>query len=78
METGVSRAVIVALGGLPNFTYPNDFSASDRYFARDIVDPEFRLNEDGTINVPQGPGLGVEINEKVLDAYTVGREVIRV
>jgi len=78
METGLGRAVITALSGLPNFTFPNDFSASDRYFARDIVDPEFHLNMDGTISVPQGPGLGVVVNEPVLDGYTVARDVIRI
>ena len=77
-ETGVGRALIVALAGLPNFIYPSDISASARYYRRDIIDPEFSLNPDGTISVPQGPGLGVEVNEKVLDGYTLAREVIRI
>jgi O-succinylbenzoate synthase len=77
-ETGVGRAVQVALAGLPNFIYPNDISASQRYYRRDIVDPEFTLNPDGTLSVPHGPGLGVEVNEKVLDDYTIAREVIRI
>jgi O-succinylbenzoate synthase len=77
-ETGVGRAVQVALAGLPNFIYPNDISASARYYSRDIVDPEFSLNSDGTISVPQGPGLGVEVNQKILDSYTTSREVIRI
>jgi O-succinylbenzoate synthase len=76
-ETGIGRALIVALAGLPNFIYPNDISASDRYYPRDVVDPEFTLNPDGTISVPQTPGLGVDVNEKVLDGYTIAREVIR-
>lgn len=77
-ETGVGRALIVALAGLENFIYPSDISASGRYYRRDIVDPEFTLNPDGTISVPQGPGLGVEVNETVMDGYTVARDVIRV
>ena len=76
-ETGVGRAVLVALAGLPNFIYPNDISASDRYYQRDIVDPEFDLNPDGTIDVPQGPGLGVEVNAEVLGRYLVNRETIK-
>ncbi len=76
-ETGVGRALIVALAGLPNFIYPSDISASERYYAPDIVDPQFTLNPDGTISVPQGPGLGVTVNEAVLDSYTVARDVIR-
>jgi O-succinylbenzoate synthase len=77
-ETGVGRAVQTALAGLPNFIYPSDISASGRYYHRDIIDPEFTLNPDGTISVPNGPGLGVAVNEKILDDYTVGREVIRI
>jgi O-succinylbenzoate synthase len=76
-ETGVGRAVQVALAGLPNFIYPNDISASARYYPRDIIDPEFQLNPDGTISIPDGPGLGIEINKDVLDSYTVAHEVIR-
>ena len=77
-ETGVGRAVIVALAGLPNFVYPSDISASNRYYPRDIIDPEFTLNPDGTISVPQEPGLGVHVNESVLSAYTVSTEKVTI
>ena len=45
LETGVGRAVNVALAALPGFTEPGDLSASDRYFAEDLTEP-FVL-EDG-------------------------------
>jgi len=77
LETGIGRAILLALSGLPNFTYPMDIGASDKYFFQDIVEPEFKLNSDGTLSVPKAPGLGVEVNEEVLDRYTVAREVIR-
>ena len=77
METGIGRAVLLALSGLPGFIYPMDIGASDKYFLNDIVEPEFRLNSDGTITVPNKPGLGVEVNESILDRFTVAREVIR-
>jgi O-succinylbenzoate synthase len=32
LETGIGRAVNVALASLPNFTLPGDISANDRYF----------------------------------------------
>lgn len=78
METGIGRAVLLALSGLPNFTYPMDIGASNKYFFRDIVEPEFKLNADGTISVPKEPGLGVQVNEKHLDEFTVARDVIRI
>ncbi len=77
-ETGVGRAVLVALAGLPNFVYPNDISASNRYYPRDIIDPEFRLNSDGTISVPEVPGLGVDVNQSVLASYTVSTEKVTI
>jgi len=71
LETGIGRAHNVALASLPGFTLPNDISASRRYFERDIIEPEFLLNEDGTISVPQGPGIGVEILEDRLEEVTI-------
>ena len=64
LETGVGRAANVALASLPNFTFPADISASDRYWRRDITDP-FVL-DGSTIEVPRGPGLGVPIHRDVL------------
>ena len=58
LETGIGRAANLALAGLPGFTLPGDTSASRRYFAEDLTDP-FVLDEDGTMAVPTGPGLGV-------------------
>lgn len=76
LETGIGRAVNVALATLPNFIYPSDISASERYWERDIIDPEFRINGDGTIDVPKGPGLGVAVNESFLARVTLGRETV--
>jgi O-succinylbenzoate synthase len=76
LETGVGRAHNVAIASLPGYTLPGDVSASDRYFERDVVEPPFRLNADGTMDVPQGPGIGVEVDWAFLDSVTVRREVI--
>jgi len=63
LETGVGRALNVALATLPNFTLPNDISATDRYFRDDIAYPPFVLTPRGTIPAPQAPGIGVEVDE---------------
>jgi O-succinylbenzoate synthase len=70
LETGIGRAHNIALASLPGFALPNDISASSRYFKEDIVSPEFTLNADGTITVPTGPGIGVEVLDEKLDDYT--------
>ena len=48
-----------------------DISATDRYYEVDITHERFALNEDGTITVPQGQGLGVRVNRDVLAFYTL-------
>jgi len=61
LETGVGRAHNVALATLPNIKYPNDISGSDRYYEKDIVEPPFKVSKHGTISVPKGIGIGVEV-----------------
>lgn len=75
LESGIGRAGNVALASLKNFTLPGDISASKRYYKNDIVEPEFVVNQDGTMNVPSKPGIGVEVNREMLERVTVRKEV---
>jgi O-succinylbenzoate synthase len=59
LETGIGRAANLALASLPGFTLPGDTSASSRYFEHDLTEPHV-LAPDGTMAVPDGPGIGVE------------------
>jgi O-succinylbenzoate synthase len=70
LESGVGRAHNVALASLPGFTLPGDISASRRYWTEDIVTPEFVL-DGGTVSVPSGPGIGVDVREDLLAKWTV-------
>jgi len=74
LETGLGRAANLALGTMPGFLLPGDISATDRYFHEDIT-PPFILT-DGRIAVPEGPGLGVEVDRATLDRLTSERETI--
>jgi o-succinylbenzoate synthase len=68
LESGLGRAANVALASLPNFLLPGDTSASDRYYATDITEP-FVL-DNGQLEVPTGPGLGVEPIPSILKDVT--------
>ncbi len=70
-ESGIGRAGNIALASLPNFKLPADLSASNRYYKEDIAEPLFKLNKDGTIDVPTGTGIGVEVDTKRLEKVTV-------
>jgi len=76
LETGIGRAFNVALASLPGFTLPGDTSASKNYFKKDITTPEFELTNNGTLEVPLGPGIGVQVNEKLVDSYTVAKKIL--
>lgn len=77
LETGIGRACNVALATLPNFRLPGDISASDRYWAEDIVEPPFILQKGGTIQAPTRWGLGVRVKVDLVDRLTVRREMVR-
>ena len=75
LETGLGRAGNVAMAAMTNFTLPGDTSASDRYYHRDITEP-FVLAE-GRLRVPEGPGLGVNVDEVFLATITHLHETVR-
>jgi o-succinylbenzoate synthase len=76
LETGIGRASNLALATLPNFSLPGDISASDRYYKQDITEERFTLNSDSSITVPDGPGLGIHVNEDALKRYTLAEMTI--
>jgi len=71
LETGVGRAANLALASLPGFVLPGDISATDRYYIDDVTNEKFMLNLDSTIDVPNGSGLGVTINSRILERVRV-------
>lgn len=73
LEFGIGRATNIALASLKGFCLPNDISATDRYYTEDITEP-FTLNADGTITVPDEPGIGVTVNEDALEKYTIKKK----
>ncbi|HEX9696260.1 MAG TPA: o-succinylbenzoate synthase, partial [Actinomycetota bacterium] len=75
LETGIGRAANLALASLPGFTMPGDTSPSSRYFHEDITTP-FEMTPDGTIGVPNAPGLGVAPMPDILARVAVEREKV--
>lgn len=69
LESGIGRACNVALAGLPGFTLPGDISNSRRYWAEDVVAPEFEMT-DGLMPAPRGAGIGVTPRMDRIEALT--------
>ena len=78
LESGVGRAYNVSLASLPNFTLPGDLSPSKRYWERDIVTPEWTMDQNGMVPVPRDkPGIGVSVDRDRVDDITVRSEELR-
>jgi o-succinylbenzoate synthase len=73
LESGIGRAHNIHLASLPNFSLPGDIAASKRYYVPDLIEPGIEVAPDGTIAVPTGPGIGVEIVESRVEAATLRR-----
>jgi O-succinylbenzoate synthase len=76
LESGIGRAHNIHLSTLPNFTLPGDVAASKRYYSPDLIEPPIEVRRDGTIPVPEGPGIGVTLVAERVDRATERRAVI--
>jgi O-succinylbenzoate synthase len=71
LESGIGRAHNIHLASLPNFSLPGDIAASKRYYEPDLIDPPVEVAADGTIAVPTGHGIGVQIDLQRVRAATL-------
>jgi o-succinylbenzoate synthase len=76
MESGIGRAGNLALCSLAAFTEPADMSPASVLFAWDLVDPTFEVAPDGTIAVPDAPGLGFAVRLDRVADQTVRSTVV--
>lgn len=76
LESGIGRAHNIALASLKGFTLPGDISASSRYFERDVIAPAVTVAPDGTVTVPDRPGLGFDIDLDFIKRLTETRVYI--
>jgi O-succinylbenzoate synthase len=77
LETGIGRSHNIALSSLENFSLPGDVSASARYWAEDIIEPEVLVSAAGEIQIPDSAGRGFEVRADLIEQLTVRKEHIR-
>ncbi len=72
-KTGITSAVgrhfQAACPAAPVFEYISP-AVFDSVLRRELVSPEPRI-VDGTLALPEGPGLGIELNDEVVERYRV-------
>lgn len=74
LESGIGRAHNIAMSTLSGFTLPGDVSSSSRYWSEDIIEPPVIVSNQGKIKVPNGPGIGFDINLRRIEALTIRKE----
>jgi o-succinylbenzoate synthase len=77
LESGIGRAHNIALSTLENFSLPGDVTASRRYWTEDVIIPEVLVTKNGTIKLPDGPGIGFEPRIDRIEAITARKEILR-
>ncbi len=75
LELGIGRAHNLHLSSLEGFTLPGDTASASRYWEEDIVD-RWLDAENGMQKIPEGPGIGVELERGALEAVTVDKEIV--
>ena len=70
-KTGILKAASLHLiASIPNAHFL-EFVVWDSPLAHELVQPRFWIDQDGTVAVPEAPGLGVALDEAVLNRYRV-------
>ena len=77
LESGIGRSHNIALSTLENYSLPGDVSASKRYWAEDIIEPEVTVSAEGEIAIPDTPGRGYEVRTDLVERLTVRKHEIR-
>ena len=72
LELGVGRAHNLHLSTLENYTLPGDTSSASRYWDHDVIGRQLDA-VDGVQHVPDGPGLGVDLERDLIERIAVRR-----
>jgi len=72
-KTGISIAAnLHLLSGLQNAPYLEFCQPPSSPLRYDLLEHDFSV-VDGCVQVPDGPGLGIELNEKIMDKYRIDK-----
>jgi O-succinylbenzoate synthase len=79
LDCGIGRAANIALAAHPGANLTGDIAATSRFFSQDICAPITVSGQDGTgtIAVPSGGGIGVNIDPQMLSTLTIRSEIFR-
>lgn len=73
VESGISKILHVQLAGLSDNYMAGDLSDSKHYFEEDLIAPEI-IFTNGEMKMPNQNGLGVQINQSLIEKYTIKKK----
>lgn len=73
LESAIGASHCLALATLPNMKYPSDIFPTDRFYHKDLGEPEMVHSAPSEFQATMKPGIGVEPNKEELDKLTISR-----
>ena len=68
-KTGILMgATLQLIAAIPNADML-EYCAQETVLSKNLVRHHLKLDSDGNVTIPDVPGIGVELNEEVLDRY---------
>ena len=68
-KTGILiGATLQLIAAIPNADML-EYCAQETVLSKNLVKHHFKLDKDGNVTIPDLPGIGVEINEEILNKY---------
>jgi len=77
LGVGFAGTVIVPLTPVPSCTLAGDVAAGAGYWVEAVSEPDVTAAAQGTVRVPQYPGLGYNVLHELIDRWTVEKEIFR-
>ncbi|HEV8370322.1 MAG TPA: o-succinylbenzoate synthase [Pyrinomonadaceae bacterium] len=69
-ELGVASAQGLHLATHSGFTLPTDIEASTRWYVDDVIEPLIKIDSNGFIHLPDGPGTGFKVSREKVERYS--------
>ena len=70
-KSGILMAASIQLLAAYRGTPLLEYCSQETVLSKGLLRSHFTLNSDGTVTVPETPGLGVEINEEAVEKYRI-------
>ena len=70
-KSGILMAASIQLLAAYRGTPLLEYCCQETVLSKGLLKTHFALNEDGTVTVPDTPGLGIEIDEEAVEKYRI-------